>query len=306
VNDETRREDQTILDALDAPDGGLAARSGTARLPEAAEAEETLARLYTEVMGLIPCELEPVAPRPEVKERLMAAIAAGAPQAPAAAPAPEAPAAPVPVPPQAAPRPSFATPPPPVRRAPARRWPLALAASLALVLAGLLGMLVPVLYSQRQEIQALRQERDAVRERLDQAEQQTAQVRAELDRMRRGMMLVTSPAVEAAPLRPPGPAAPQPNARGTLFVAADHQHWYMAAHGLEPSPPGQAYQLWFVAGAQTVSGGTFTARPGEPANLSSETMPEGTTGVMVTVEDADGSAQPTGPEILRAAGMYQL
>ncbi len=297
MSDETPREDQAILDALEAPDGGLSARSGTARQDET---EETLARLYTELMGLIPSELEPVTPRPEVKERLMAAIA-GAPQAPAVAPAPERPAVAAPAEPQA--------PPPavPVRPVPrARRWPLALAASLALVLAGLLGMLVPVLYSQRQEITALRQERDAVRARLGQAEQQVAQVRAEVDRMREGMALVTSPAVEAAPLRPPGPAAPQPNARGTLFVAADHQHWYMAAHGLEPSPPGRCYQLWFVAGAQTVSGGTFTARRGEPANLSSETMPEGTTGVRVTVEDADGSAQPTGPEVLRAAGMYQL
>lgn len=301
MSDETSREDQAILDALEAPDGGLSARSGSARPPEVAETEETLARLYTEVMGLIPSELEPVTPRPEVKERLMAAIA-GAPQAPAMA-MPPAPARPAVVPSAELQAPPAA----PVRPAPrARRWPLALAASLTLVLAGLLGMLLPELYGQRQEIEALRQERDAVRARLGQTEQQMAQVRAEMDRMREGMALVTSPAVLAAPLRPPGSAAPQPNARGTMFVAADHQHWHLTAHGLEPSAPGQAYQLWFVAGARTVSGGTFTARPGEPVTLSSESMPEGTTSAAITVEDADGSVQPTGPEILRAAAMYQL
>ncbi|HVR96229.1 MAG TPA: anti-sigma factor [Thermoanaerobaculia bacterium] len=294
MSEETLREDQAILDALEAPDGGLSVRSRTAR----DETEDTLARLYTEVLGLIPCELEPVAPRPEVKQRLMAAIA-GAPQAQAAPASPERPA--VASTPTPAPKPY--APPPPVRRA--RRWPLALAASLALVFAGLLGVLAPVLFEQQREIAALRQERDVFRKGLDQAKQQEAQVSGDMDRMRQGMKIVTSPALLAAPLRPSG-ASPQPNARGTMFVAADHQHWYLTAHGLEPSSPGQSYQLWFVAGPQTVSGGTFTARPGEPVTLSSESMPEGTTAAVVTVEDADGSAQPTGPEVLRAAQMYEL
>ncbi|HSN85718.1 MAG TPA: hypothetical protein VL025_03120, partial [Thermoanaerobaculia bacterium] len=161
---EDNREDQTILGAIgDLERGADPAAVGTSR---GDETEETLARLYTEVLGLIPSELEPVTPSPGARERLLTAIGAVP-----AAPAPEgtAPKAerqtgsrPVPVPATTAPLPkpaplpeALATPPPaadtsrPVpRTAPAPRprgpnhegkksgYPLALAATLALAFAG--------------------------------------------------------------------------------------------------------------------------------------------------------------------------
>src|SRR5215213_5781196 len=64
VNVDLSPEDRTILAALES--GG--------EPPVPSEADETLARLYTEVLGLVPYELEPAAPRPEVKSRLLSII----------------------------------------------------------------------------------------------------------------------------------------------------------------------------------------------------------------------------------------
>jgi hypothetical protein len=124
--------------------------------------------------------------------------------------------------------------------------------------------------------------------------------------MRGNLSLVAQYAVEASPLQPVGEAPMFPTARGVLFVAPDHQHWYMSVRGLGPAGEGQVYQLWFVADAGTVSGGTFTAQPGEQADLSSEEMPNGTRGVVVTLEPGQGSTAPTGPEVLRATNVYPI
>lgn len=74
MSQETNREDLTILAAIEALERGddPTATAG----PRGDETAETLARLYTEVLGLVPAELEPVAPRLEARERLLAAIGA--------------------------------------------------------------------------------------------------------------------------------------------------------------------------------------------------------------------------------------
>ena len=118
---------------------------------------------------------------------------------------------------------------------------------------------------------------------------------------------MTSPAVLVSPMRPVDGRASRrssPGARGVLFVAADHQHWYMTLRGLQPAAAGQAYKLWFVADTGAVSAGSFTAQPGAPIELSSQHMPAGTKGVMVTLEDDAQAPAPSGPEILRAASFY--
>jgi hypothetical protein len=345
VNGETHPEDLTILAAVEALGRGSEAppeapsdSGGT----EATEAEQTLARLYTEVLGLIPYELEPVAVAPAARSRLLAAVRgeklaepakpADIPEArdnsrptlaepirltsiPVQPPRPE----PAPTPVRSAlpaagpvrtttqemrvPRPTSLTPPP--RRAvrPAR-WPLALAASLAILFASLSGWLYNQLDRQGDTIEALGRQLD--RER-SQALRETRQAKAETLSMQEKFALVTSPAVEASPMRPPGASPLQPTARGVLFVAADHQHWYLCLHGVAPAPAGQTYKLWFVADAgHPVSGGTFTAKPGAPVELSSRQMPAGTKAVMVTLEADPQAAKPAGPEVLRAVGVYQL
>jgi uncharacterized coiled-coil protein SlyX len=362
VTQELQSEDRTILAVLEALEKGTPLPA----LPpgQRDETAETLARLYTEVLGLLPSELTPIAPRSQVKERLLAQIAGDETQdVPAAGPAPVAPlAAPaaaaavtapetVPIPPvvplvpavdrESAPRPvpapapsapagpagpvsgTFPVPaavpapapapwsvPPPGRSGRrASRWPLALAAGLLIPLIGLTLWLGTLNLGQRDTIASLSRQLDEERERAAQADQRLRQTVDEMHDMRANFSLVTQPAVEVSPLRPVpgGGAAPlQPGASGMLFVAPDHQHWYMTVKGLQPAGPGRSYQLWFVADSGTVSGGTFTAQTGERAELSSQEMPAGTKGVVITLEPAAGSPAPSGPEILRAAAVYQI
>lgn len=321
MNQDVSSEDRTILAALDALERGL----GEPPVPdEPGETAEMLARLYTEVLGLLPAELEPVAPRPEGRARLLAAVSGE----PTPVETPEPPTQPIqettqeiaPTPvarpttlsreeiSREIPRPMPVAPSPPPGRAmvaapPRRSWPLALAASLVLVLGGLCGWLLQQRAEQQVTIETLRAEVEGERRRADQAAAEMNQVNQRMERMRTNFSLVTAPAVTVSPLHPVGEPS---RARGMLFVAPDHQHWYMAVHELPPAAPGRDYQLWWVANGQTFSGGTFDTRPGETMELSSETMPANTSDVLITLEAEGGASAPTGPEILRAAGVYDI
>ncbi|HSS75675.1 MAG TPA: anti-sigma factor [Thermoanaerobaculia bacterium] len=340
MNDPTQSEDLTILATVEALEQGSEGSPGAPRAVGATEAGETLARLYTEVLGLISYDLEPVEPSAAVKARLMAAIHRAEPMTPRdvgdsalltpaepirltsirPAQPPRSGSVPTPAPfrsvPSAGiarpassetriPRPTSLTPPP--RRAvrPAR-WPLALAASLAILFAGLSGVLYVQLGQQRETLDALGQQLDLERGRAASAVKQARRSEADALSLREKFALVTSPAVEASPMRPPAANPLQPGARGVLFVASDHQHWYLCLHGVEPAPAGKTYKLWFMANGVPVSGGIFTARPGEPVELSSKEMPAGTKAVKVTLEADPQAPKPAGPEVLQAAGVYQL
>jgi hypothetical protein len=317
VNQEVSSEDRTILAALESLERG----PGEPVVPdEPGETAEMLARLYTEVLGLLPAGLEPVAPWPECRARLLAAVS-GEP-APVAVPEPpeeetqeiqEIAPQPAPAPPRPEPvaRPAAASPavssvtrPTGVAMmaAPPRRsWPLALAASLALVLAGLSGWLLQQRAAQEVTIEALRSELEGERRKADQALAEANQASQRMERMRTNFALVTASAVTVSPLHPTGEPS---KARGMLFVASDHQHWYMAVHDLPPAAPGRDYQLWWVAAGGTFSGGTFDTRAGEKMELSSETMPPDIRGVKITLEAEGGAQAPTGPEVLEAVGLY--
>jgi hypothetical protein len=186
---------------------------------------------------------------------------------------------------------------------PRRSWPLALAASLVLVLGGLCGWLLQQRAAQEVTIESLRAELDGERRKAEQAAAEAAQASQGMERMRANFALVTAPAVTVSPLHPVGEPS---RARGMLFVAPDHQHWYMAVHDLPPAAPGRDYQLWWVADGGTFSGGTFDTRPGETMELSSETMPANTRDVLITLEAEGGAPAPTGPQVLRAAGVYDI
>lgn len=320
MNEDLSPEDRTILAALESLEagGGEPPRPGETA-GEATEAAETLTRLYIEVLGLVPYELEPATPRPEVKARLLSAIHGDetlpgdetqemdprpAP-VPPPVPPPSSPARPAPVPAPAA-RGEMPSREVPVARGvamSARRrsvWPMALAATLILALGALSGWLF--LRQARMEETIASLER-ALHSQRQEAEQSVAGMRAAMERMRVNFALVTAPAVKVSPLRPVDPRSP---ARGILYVAADNQHWYLAVHDLPPAPPGRDYQLWWEAAEGTFSGGVFDPGAGEKVELYSETMPAGTRDVIITLEPDRGVAKPTGPEVLRAAEIYQL
>ena len=314
MNEEPSSEDHTILAALAALETrggdppGLGEKSG-----EATETAETLARLYTEVLGLVPYELEPAVPRPEARARLLAAVRGDEtlpgdetqPTILELEPRPAPPVRPAPLPRPAVSREMPVA--PRIAMVPRRRsvWPMALAATLILALGGLSGWLWlrQARMAEMEETIASLESQLAAEKR--EAEQARAGMQAAMERMRVNLALVTAPAVKAMPLRPVDPQRP---GRGILFVAADNQHWYLAVHELPPAPPGQDYQLWWEARDGTSSGGVFDLRPGEKVELYAETMPEETRGVKITLEPARGVSQPTGPEVLRAAAgeVYRL
>ena len=314
---EDNREDQTILGAIrDLERGADPAVAGT---PRGDETEETLARLYAEVLGLIPSELEPVAPSPGARERLLTAIGAVP-----AAPAPDGTASkaerqtgsrPVPVPMPAVPAsPATAETPvvPPVsdtsrpvpRVAPVprprrpSRWPLALAATLALAFAGLSVWLWQTGQEQRAQIAGLRQQIEAQSQISAEAVRERQQAHAEMDKMREQFTLVTSPAVAVRPMQAVGD---QPGARGMLFVAPDHRHWYLSLEGLQPAPAESVYKLWWVtAQGRPLDAGSIVAEAGEKIQMGSDAMPADTRDVVITLEPAGSGPEPSGPPVLKA------
>jgi len=333
------------LEALETGAGGPGGGARLSETPETSETSETsemMARLYREALGLVAYELEPVAPSPQVKTLLMARIVSGADAANAADAAEEAAdgdetqpapvAAPEPVPSPPSPpipvTPILPIPPPtppiplrqsqemrPVRppmagaavaRRSPRRWPLALAASLALLLLGLSGYL----YSRSLEDRATiaRLDRDLARERSQaaQASAQASRLESYSLNLREKMALVTSPTVAVSALRPMGRPPLQPAARGLLFVAADHQHWYLSLQGLQPVEGGRLYKLWFMADQGPVAAGSFTVLPGAPIEMSSKEMPAGTRTAVITLETDPGSRTPSGPEVLRAGAIAPI
>ncbi len=287
------QEDRSVLLALDALGADEAAGEAARVELESDEAAQTLARLYIEVLAMLPYALYPAPPPPALKDRILAGIAGDETQdvVPAASAAPVAPAR------RAAP--ATITGEIPVRRR--RRWPLRLAASLALVALGAAAWLFVGLQEREASVARLRAELRELRARSVELDAAGAEARAAAA----NLALVSSPTVEFCALRP-APEGPQPTARGMLFVAADHQHWYLALHGLQAPPTGRRYQLWFLADSGPVSAGLFDARAGAPVELSSEAMPAGTRAVSVTLELATGSRAPAGPQVLYGEGLTKM
>lgn len=292
-------EDQAILEALDAFAMGAMDEGSTA-----GSADEALRRLYVEVLGLLPASLDPVVPDDRVWQRL-AADMGGQPvaeRAPAALSAPIAPDA-TPSDPPATPRATtipFASAGPSLSRTAMRRhsrWPLALAATLAFALAGLSLYLLRNLDEQSDLVASLYV-------KLAASERQTADARltqGKLAEIKEKYSLVTNPGVSINRLASTGEQIPS-NASGILFVAADHHHWVLCLEGLPPADAGKGYQLWFMGESAAVSGGTFTAHPGEMVELSAESMPAGTKAILITLEPAAGSPLPSGPRVLATVG----
>jgi hypothetical protein len=131
-------------------------------------------------------------------------------------------------------------------------------------------------------------------------------LRERLAEMETQIGLVTATGTEVCALRPPARVVLAPEARGLLFVAADHQHWYLRAQGLTAPGEGRVYHLWFMVGDRPVSAGAFELR-GEEGVLTSPAMPEGTTAAVVTVEPvAQTPERPSGPVVLMGNQMRPL
>lgn len=229
-------------------------RSGDSEATSALSAfEETLTALAAG---------ETVAPRPGVKEALLARL-------------------------DVEPRPG------PVVPLPARRrralWPAVLAGAAAAGIAAILvGMSVSATYERRAA--ELRREAAALGAEVQQLKGEIAQQRALIALMR-------DPGTQVMALAGQ-PAAPQARARvlwnrraGGLLVAA----------GLPPLPEGKTYQLWAIAGkAAPVPAGTFSpdASGGISGRVPSLPGVDVVDVFAVTLEPAGGLPAPSGPMML--------
>ncbi len=242
MNKVLNQEDRVILDVLDrlAPD------------PETAREETALAREYTEILGLLPYELEPAAPSPEIWERIRSRLE---PTAPSVVRFPRRRQSPA-----------------PARRA--RGWRVtALAAAFAVSLVGA-GYLLTRTESQQSTIDRLTSD-------LEAAETREMALERDVDQFE----MITRVARHIYPMRPAAAVARQ-TMTGNVFVCGQHQQWYLNVQGLSEPPADHEYLLWFITEGGMVPGGTVTLQAGE-AELSAPSMPVDTRGFAVTLERRD-------------------
>lgn len=327
------RAAERLLAALEA--GGLPETVGAARAG-ADEPDELLARLYTELLGLMPLALDERPPSPELRARVLAAasdeatVDAAGPEAedpegaedreePAVAAFPRAAAAgrtaggrEVSVDPAGewqrvaggGPRRPAGDPggaPPPTA---VPRWFAAAAAALTLALVGLglfAGWLHGRLDVQERTIAGLRASLEQTERRAD----ALAAAQDDLERLRLDLAsqlaLVSTPGVEVCPLRPVGETA-EDDALGLLFLSNAQREWYVRVARLDPPPEGRIYVLWFQMDRDRyVSAGVLEPGPDEAIQLSGTEMPtpDEMTGAAVTLERAGAQVdRPAGPVVL--------
>lgn len=231
------------------------------------EERESARREVEAVLALLPYGLEPVDAPEGLRSRILDAVDGAAAGATATAARPWI-------------RPAQAAPP---------AWPLRLAAGLGIVLLGVSAWLVTEVNRHQATIARLSEAQ--AREAVPVVDPATLEARDTL-------ALITAPGTEICALKPTGEEETTPEASGVLYVAADHQHWYLTLRGLEPAPRDRTYQLWFHSEDGPVSAGTFRVESGRAVELGSETMPQGTRAVAVTLEGPGGSPAPSGPRVL--------
>lgn len=280
---------EEMLRLLDAPDPLVAPAAEPGREEASAELRELL-----EAWAALPLALEPSAPSAATREGLLARVRA---EDVPAAPLPFAGGAEREVSPDEgrgdSSRASW------LHRA--QPWLLPLAATLVVALLGVSAGLWSRLDDQSRRIARLT-------ERVEElgAEPAAAAVQARLDAMEQYLRVVSTPGVEVCPLRLTATQVASRATRGILYVAPNHQHWYLALSGLSPAPEGQSYHLWFFVDGRPVSAGAFEARPGEIVRLGSDTMPEGTRAVGVTLEPREDVERPSGEPILFGDEVMQI
>ncbi len=281
MNDNPRNEsdidDAVILEWLEAADldrvpgsDALAPSDRPSGRPdnEAGSREDRLRREYLEVLGLLPYELEPVAPAAETKQRILAAVGGSSTEEGRPASGPR------------------------VARGPrvvapgGRGWLLPLAASLALVLMAVSGWLVLQVRAQRVLIADLSA-------RLDQGRSTEAALvasRGMLAEARSRLDMMTAPGTQFCALRPPEGSL----ASGALGVVVMHpagEDWFLRIEGLEPCSQGRKYVVWFSTESGEVPGPVFAVKnSGETVELSLTDQPPGIEAIMITLE-ADPTPQ---------------
>jgi len=93
-----------------------------------------------------------------------------------------------------------------------------------------------------------------------------------------------------------------PEATGAAFYRPSAREALFYAFGLPAVDRRSTYQLWYVTGDGPVSAGTFSVDANGEAQLEVAGLPDRKQIALwaVTKEPAGGSAQPTGPMLIRS------
>ncbi len=249
-----------------------------------------------EILGLLPRALEPKAPSPDVKDRLMAEVARSGPAVDAGAGAD--------TPPESnEPSPLFGTEAADAEPAGGRgpRWLLPLAATIAFFALGVAAWQASSVAKLRATVERQAAELESARAELagiEGAAEALAIAHAKL-------ALLTTTGSEFCALKP-GRDSRMQQARGTLVMHPSAEHWFMKVVGLDPSAEGYRYQLWYLTPEGPVPAVSFGFADRATAV---EVMPdkggEGVEAVMITLEPV-GSEAPSSPALLYGDERMQI
>jgi hypothetical protein len=218
---------------------------------------------YRLVAGVLPYSAPEAAPRPELRDQLIAAVREQVAEAqPPLAPQPAA----------------FAAPIAPARK-PGRQRSFWAALAFAVLALALLGWNV-----------SLRRELD----------RQTALVALSRQNWQTMIVLLDDTALaKYVVAADPPPAAGQYPPHGHLWASPQAQVACLVVQGLPDLPADQVYQVWLVRANEQSSGGTFEARGGKAWTFVRADEPIADYSEMfVTVEPAGGNTWPGGPRVM--------
>lgn len=251
---------------------------------------ETLERLYVEVLGLLPEELDPVEPRPEAKAALLERIAAGDVVDDVAKVTPhsrflEAKAAADEMTPETTPK---------ERRRP-RVVPWLMAAVVALAMIGASFFFYFELREDQVTIAGLQQQLEATAQRVE----LLAEGRVDVVKALRALSVSAPEAVDVCPLLPRGVDPAQPDAQGNLVLAMSQGRWYLRARDLAPAEGNRTYVLWFLdADGRPIRRVILEPGDDRAVELEEQGIPMGLNAASITLEPSADTARPVGPQIL--------
>ena len=275
--DNSAREEQAIEQALSRamafiPRVALAATGQEPRLlPGGEGADAALVREYTELLGLLPYDLATEAPPTGLRKRILerisgAGVSASRVSEGRATGDPESmPLAELPVAATSA-RPAWGN------------FALAAVFAACLLAVGFLGGLV---WKQSQQIDRL-----AVQLAVAEEGSEFVTIRQQLETVQSRLDMITTVARRAYPLRTVSHTDAAARAEGIVYVCGRHQQWYLNIQGLEPPAGSQVYRLWFMTREGKKDGGVIDVRPDRSSEREDFSMPEGTIGFEVTLENS--------------------
>ncbi len=182
---------------------------------------------------------------------------------------------------------------PPARSSRFRLLPFAAAALLLLGVWGVAGQL-----RMRGELRQLTAERDRLARQVTALDREVGLARAEARQAAQALQILAAPSVRSIVL---AGQKSTPGAAGHTYVNPQTRDALFYAFNLPRLPADKTYQLWFIAGGQPVSAGTFGVDQLGTGHLRVEKVVaiDDIQAWAVTVEPRGGVPQPTGEMVLK-------